>query len=179
MKYAFYPGCVAQGAAPELYNSTIEVCRMLGIELDAAADAKRVLHGRGRAAREEPASWRHAERAQLRARRKVRLAPADDLQHMPGRDVAGEQPPHIGRRLSLFDKRRPRRRGLGVQGNGRPQALALDYRRGHRSSTSSSPWSCARSPASRQRRSTAATSCAQVPRLVSRRTRNAPTRWSR
>ena len=36
MKYAFYPGCVAQGAAPELYNSTIEVCRMLGIELDAA-----------------------------------------------------------------------------------------------------------------------------------------------
>ena len=36
MKYAFYPGCVAQGAAPELYTSTIEVCRMLGIELDAA-----------------------------------------------------------------------------------------------------------------------------------------------
>ena len=35
MKYAFYPGCVAQGAAPELYNSTIEVCRKLGIELDA------------------------------------------------------------------------------------------------------------------------------------------------
>ena len=35
MKYAFYPGCVAQGAAPELYNSTIELCRMLGIELDA------------------------------------------------------------------------------------------------------------------------------------------------
>ncbi len=36
MKYAFYPGCVAQGAAPELYSSTIEVCRILGIELDAA-----------------------------------------------------------------------------------------------------------------------------------------------
>ena len=35
MKYAFYPGCVAQGAAPELYSSTIEVCRILGIELDA------------------------------------------------------------------------------------------------------------------------------------------------
>ena len=35
MKYAFYPGCVAQGAAPELYSSTIEVCRVLGIELDA------------------------------------------------------------------------------------------------------------------------------------------------
>ena len=35
MKYAFYPGCVAQGAAPELYNSTIEVCRKLDIELDA------------------------------------------------------------------------------------------------------------------------------------------------
>ena len=35
MKYAFYPGCVAQGAAPELYSSTIEVCRILGIGLDA------------------------------------------------------------------------------------------------------------------------------------------------
>ena len=35
MRYAFYAGCVAQGAAPELYSSTIEVCRILGIELDA------------------------------------------------------------------------------------------------------------------------------------------------
>ena len=35
MKYAFYPGCVAQGAAPELFSSTVEVCRKLGIELDA------------------------------------------------------------------------------------------------------------------------------------------------
>ena len=34
MKYAFYPGCVARGAAPELYAATIEVCAKLGIELD-------------------------------------------------------------------------------------------------------------------------------------------------
>jgi succinate dehydrogenase / fumarate reductase cytochrome b subunit len=34
MKYAFYPGCVSQGACPELYVSTLEVCRKLGIELD-------------------------------------------------------------------------------------------------------------------------------------------------
>ncbi|MBM3934258.1 MAG: heterodisulfide reductase [SAR202 cluster bacterium] len=34
MKYAFYPGCVARGAAPELFASTIEVARRLGIELD-------------------------------------------------------------------------------------------------------------------------------------------------
>lgn len=34
MKYAFYPGCVSRGACPELYASTIEVCRILGIELD-------------------------------------------------------------------------------------------------------------------------------------------------
>ena len=33
MKYAFYPGCVARGATPELYKSTIEVCKILGIEL--------------------------------------------------------------------------------------------------------------------------------------------------
>ena len=34
MRYAFYPGCVARGACPELYSATIEVCRRLGIELD-------------------------------------------------------------------------------------------------------------------------------------------------
>ena len=34
MKYAFYPGCVSKGAAPELYGATIEVCNRLGIELD-------------------------------------------------------------------------------------------------------------------------------------------------
>ncbi len=34
MKYAFYPGCVARGATPELYTSTIVVCDRLGIELD-------------------------------------------------------------------------------------------------------------------------------------------------
>ena len=34
MRYAFYPGCVARGACPELYTSTIEVCQILGIELD-------------------------------------------------------------------------------------------------------------------------------------------------
>lgn len=37
MKYAFYPGCVSQGACPELYVSTLEVCRKLGIELDTEA----------------------------------------------------------------------------------------------------------------------------------------------
>jgi len=40
MKYAFYPGCVARGACPELYTATIEVCARLGIELD-----ERVLEG--------------------------------------------------------------------------------------------------------------------------------------
>ena len=34
MKYAFYPGCVAQGACPELYVATLEICSILGIELD-------------------------------------------------------------------------------------------------------------------------------------------------
>jgi succinate dehydrogenase / fumarate reductase cytochrome b subunit len=37
MKYAFYPGCVSRGACPELYQSTIEVCNKLGIELDEDA----------------------------------------------------------------------------------------------------------------------------------------------
>ena len=34
MKYAFYPGCVARGATPELFKSTIEICKILGMELD-------------------------------------------------------------------------------------------------------------------------------------------------
>ncbi len=34
MRYAFYPGCVSRGAAPELFASTMEVCGKLGIELD-------------------------------------------------------------------------------------------------------------------------------------------------
>ena len=34
MRYAFYPGCVARGACPELYAATTEVCERLGIELD-------------------------------------------------------------------------------------------------------------------------------------------------
>lgn len=34
MKYVFYPGCVSQGACPELYAATIAVCDRLGIELD-------------------------------------------------------------------------------------------------------------------------------------------------
>ena len=34
MRYAFYPGCVSRGAAPELFQSTMEVCAKLGIELE-------------------------------------------------------------------------------------------------------------------------------------------------
>jgi succinate dehydrogenase / fumarate reductase cytochrome b subunit len=33
LKYAFWPGCVSKGAAPELYQSTNVVARALGIEL--------------------------------------------------------------------------------------------------------------------------------------------------
>ena len=34
MKYAFYPGCVSRGACPELFAATVQVCDMLGIELE-------------------------------------------------------------------------------------------------------------------------------------------------
>ena len=34
MTYAFYPGCVSRGAAPELFAATVETCAKLGIELD-------------------------------------------------------------------------------------------------------------------------------------------------
>ncbi len=34
MRYAFYPGCVSRGAAPELFAATTAVCEKLGIELE-------------------------------------------------------------------------------------------------------------------------------------------------
>ena len=34
MKYAFWPGCVARGATPELYKSTLAVAKHIGMELD-------------------------------------------------------------------------------------------------------------------------------------------------
>ena len=34
MKYAFWPGCVSRGAAPELYKSTLAVAKHIGIELE-------------------------------------------------------------------------------------------------------------------------------------------------
>ena len=37
MRYALYPGCVSQGACPELYAATLEVCRRLGIDLNLVA----------------------------------------------------------------------------------------------------------------------------------------------
>lgn len=33
LKYAYFPGCVAQGACRELYQSTQALTRALGIEL--------------------------------------------------------------------------------------------------------------------------------------------------
>ena len=33
LKYAFWPGCVSKGAAPELYQSTNIVAKAMGIEL--------------------------------------------------------------------------------------------------------------------------------------------------
>ncbi|MFQ3613278.1 MAG: heterodisulfide reductase, partial [Cyanobacteriota bacterium] len=33
LRYAYYPGCVAQGACRELYDSTEQITRHLGIEL--------------------------------------------------------------------------------------------------------------------------------------------------
>ena len=34
MKYAFFPGCVAKGGCPELYQSVMQVYPQLGIELE-------------------------------------------------------------------------------------------------------------------------------------------------
>lgn len=39
MKYAFFPGCVAQGACPELYQSTMKVAHHFGLELVELRDA--------------------------------------------------------------------------------------------------------------------------------------------
>ena len=33
MKYAYFPGCVSQGGAPELHTATMLICQKLGIEI--------------------------------------------------------------------------------------------------------------------------------------------------
>ena len=38
MRYAFWPGCVSKGAAPELYQSMVQVAPALGIELEELYD---------------------------------------------------------------------------------------------------------------------------------------------
>ncbi|CAI8053893.1 CoB--CoM heterodisulfide reductase subunit B 2 [Geodia barretti] len=73
MKYAFYPGCVAQGAAPELYNSTIEVCRKLGIELDAESMQSASCTGAGVLQEKNQRLGDTLNRAQLCARRTLGL----------------------------------------------------------------------------------------------------------
>ena len=37
-RFAFYTGCVAKGSCPELYTSTVKVCKRLGIELEELRD---------------------------------------------------------------------------------------------------------------------------------------------
>ncbi len=39
MKYAFFPGCVAKGGCPELYQSIMHVYPKLGIELEEMTTA--------------------------------------------------------------------------------------------------------------------------------------------
>jgi succinate dehydrogenase / fumarate reductase cytochrome b subunit len=39
MRYAFFPGCVAKGTCPELYQSTYKVAEKLGMELDELKEA--------------------------------------------------------------------------------------------------------------------------------------------
>lgn len=38
MKYAFFPGCVSQGGAPELYPAAVKVAQKLGMELNELRD---------------------------------------------------------------------------------------------------------------------------------------------
>ena len=39
MKYAYFTGCVAKGTCPELHASTVELAKVLGIELWEMTDA--------------------------------------------------------------------------------------------------------------------------------------------
>jgi succinate dehydrogenase / fumarate reductase cytochrome b subunit len=37
-RFAFYTGCVSKGSCPELYTSTVKVCKKLGVELEELRD---------------------------------------------------------------------------------------------------------------------------------------------
>ena len=87
MKYAFFPGCVSQGGAPELYPAARMVCDRLGIELEEIPGWT-CTGGRGYPGK-EPALWGYAERPQLCQSGADGAANPDNLQHVPRGDVAG------------------------------------------------------------------------------------------
>ena len=125
MKFAFYPGCVARGAGPELFDSAVAV---IGKTRHRVGRVDRcVLHRRGRPARERPETRRHPKHPYLGYGGTTRTASHDDMLDMPRRNGTGRPQSSSRCRLSGRDQRLPRGRGLVLQRQHHSEASACGY----------------------------------------------------
>ena len=83
MKYAFYPGCVSRGAAPELYASTMEVAGRLGLELDYEPMKTASCTGSGVLQEKNQRLGDTLNARTFALAEQQRTAPARHLQHLP------------------------------------------------------------------------------------------------
>ena len=137
MKYAWYPGCVSQGACPELFTATLAVADKLGIELvelkEAACTGAGILSERN----PELADTLNARTFAMAER--LGLPTHDHLQHLPGCHESGQLQAPERPRVPRQGQRDPRLGGPGIQGHHQGQPLALGHRRGHRPRQGRSP----------------------------------------
>ncbi len=132
MRYAFWPGCVSKGAAPELYQSMVKVAP--AARHRARRAVRRQLHGRRRDQRAQHGDGGRPERPQLRDGAAPGPAADQHLQHLPGRAVAGPGPHAQAPRAGCAGQRRAGRRGPVLRRREGPggEELPLGARRGHR-----------------------------------------------
>ena len=130
MRYAFYPGCVSRGAAPELFQSTMEVCAKLGIELEFEPMRSASCTGSGVLQEKNLRLGDTLNARNFALAERTGLPPAEHLQHVPGSNVPGERAPHLRSRLPCLNQRGPRRGGPRIQRHRRSQAPHVGDSRG-------------------------------------------------
>ena len=90
MQYAFYPGCVAKGGAPELYNATLAVTGALGIELEELREA--ACTGAGVLSERNPELADTLNARTFAMAEKLGLPPDEYLLHLPRRHEPVQRP---------------------------------------------------------------------------------------
>ena len=131
LKYAFWPGCVSKGAAPELYR--LDEPRREGARHRAGGAGPRRLHRRRRHPGAEPGDGRRAQRAHVRAGAAAGPAADEHLLDVPGHREHGagqarpSDPEYLAKVNAILADE-----GLHVHAGPGDQELPLGARRGLR-----------------------------------------------